>query len=100
MGYEPQQAPAAGSYVRALPSDRIGRSHRTGSLRCAGEKGFLATEHPSTHRQVVTASAWPVMVLDATDNLVPSAKFMVSYAQREEKGSDVNVASHLLRDVL
>jgi hypothetical protein len=26
--------------------------------------------------------------------------FMVSYAYREEKGSDVNVASHLLLDVL
>jgi hypothetical protein len=31
---------------------------------------------------------------------VPNAKFMVSVAYREEKGSDVNVASHLLIDVL
>src|SRR5215475_4150066 len=29
-----------------------------------------------------------------------STTFMVSYAYREEKGSDVNVASHLLLDVL
>jgi hypothetical protein len=28
------------------------------------------------------------------------ATFMVSYAYREEKGSDVNVASHLLLDTL
>jgi hypothetical protein len=31
---------------------------------------------------------------------VTDAVFMVSYAHREEKGSDVNVASHLLVDVL
>ena len=31
---------------------------------------------------------------------VTGAVFMVSYANREEKGSDVNVAAHLLLDVL
>jgi hypothetical protein len=31
---------------------------------------------------------------------VPDATFMASVARREEKGSDVNVASHLLLDVL
>ncbi len=31
---------------------------------------------------------------------VAGAVFMVSYASREEKGSDVNVAAHLLLDVL
>lgn len=30
----------------------------------------------------------------------PDANFFVSIARREEKGSDVNVASHLLLDVL
>lgn len=30
----------------------------------------------------------------------PAATFMASVARREEKGSDVNVASHLLLDVL
>ena len=43
---------------------------------------------------------WPIMVQDAYGNPIPDAKFMVSYADREEKGSDVNVASHLLVDVL
>ncbi len=42
---------------------------------------------------------WPVMVQDANGNPVPDA-FMISYANREEKGSDVNVAAHLLVDVL
>ena len=40
------------------------------------------------------------MVQDANGNPVPDATFMISYANREEKGSDVNVAAHLLVDVL
>jgi hypothetical protein len=43
---------------------------------------------------------WPVMVQDGAGTTLPNAVFMVSYANREEKGSDVNVASHLLVDVL
>ncbi len=49
--------------------------------------------------QIVHAN-WPVVVQDAQGNAVNGATFMVSYAHREEKGSDVNVASHLLVDVL
>ncbi len=44
--------------------------------------------------------SWPVMVQDAAGNAISDATFMVSYAHREEKGTDVNVASHLLVDVL
>jgi hypothetical protein len=40
------------------------------------------------------------MVQDAHGNPIPDATFMVSYADREEKGSDVNVAAHLLVDVI
>lgn len=40
------------------------------------------------------------MVQDRDGSPVRDARFMVSYAYREEKGSDVNVASHLLLDVL
>lgn len=39
-------------------------------------------------------------VQDANSGNVPQARFIVSYAFREEKGSDVNVASHLLVDTL
>ena len=49
--------------------------------------------------QIVTAR-WPVVIQDTTGHDVPDARFMVSVARREEKGSDVNVASHLLLDVL
>lgn len=51
-------------------------------------------------KPVLTTSAWPVMVQDSSGSSVPDATFMVSVARREEKGSDVNVASHLLIDTL
>ena len=40
------------------------------------------------------------MIQDGSGQPVSGAVFMVSYANREEKGSDVNVAAHLLLDVL
>jgi hypothetical protein len=40
------------------------------------------------------------MIRDSSATDVPQATFMVSYAYREEKGSDVNVAAHLLLDTL
>jgi len=51
-------------------------------------------------RPVLATSAWPVMVHDSQGQRVRDARFMVSVARREEKGSDVNVASHLLLDLL
>lgn len=40
------------------------------------------------------------MIQDGSGGPVPDARFMVSYLHLEEKGTDVNVASHLLVDVL
>ncbi|QQM53006.1 hypothetical protein [Rhodococcus pyridinivorans] len=51
-------------------------------------------------RPVLTTPTWPVMVKDGAGDDAPDAVFMVSVARREEKGSDVNVAAHLLLDVL
>ncbi|MFH9496236.1 hypothetical protein ACH4L9_12385 [Streptomyces globisporus] len=50
-------------------------------------------------RPQLVAPQWPIVVQSGG---VPctNAVFMVSYANREEKGSDVNVASHLLLDIL
>jgi hypothetical protein len=48
----------------------------------------------------VVRSRWPVMVQDDTGNQVSDARFLVSVLNWEEKGSDVNVATHLLLDVL
>lgn len=59
----------------------------------------LAVKGP-TGRPRLVAPDWPVMVQDAAGAQMRDARFMVSIAHREEKGSDVNVASHLLLDVL
>lgn len=59
----------------------------------------LAKRNSKGKPELVKAD-WPIMVqtLDGID--VPDARFMASFARREEKGSDVNVASHLLIDML
>lgn len=62
--------------------------------------GLLAAEDPATGKPTIVTSRWPVMVQDAASMPVPDARFMVKYLHLEEKGSDVNVASHLLVDVL
>ncbi|UOX86234.1 NYN domain-containing protein [Amycolatopsis sp. FBCC-B4732] len=59
----------------------------------------LAVKGPKG-KPVVTTAAWPIVVQDSGERPVPDARFMVSVARREEKGSDVNVASHLLLDLL
>jgi uncharacterized LabA/DUF88 family protein len=51
-------------------------------------------------RPVLTKPQWPLKIQNASGQPVHNARFMVSVANREEKGSDVNVASHLLLDVL
>jgi uncharacterized LabA/DUF88 family protein len=61
---------------------------------------LLATEDPVTRRPVIQPSGWPVMVQDRTGAPVRDARFMVKYLHLEEKGSDVNVASHMLLDLL
>ncbi|WP_410870878.1 NYN domain-containing protein [Nocardia sp. A7] len=52
------------------------------------------------HAPVLSNPAWPVMVKDGSGKEDSQATFFVKVARREEKGSDVNVASHLLIDVL
>ncbi|MGO9778296.1 MAG: NYN domain-containing protein [Streptosporangiaceae bacterium] len=59
----------------------------------------LARRDPQGRPELVSPE-WPVMVQDGHGAPVGGAVFMVSYASREEKGSDVNVAAHLLLDVL
>ncbi|MFD6155642.1 NYN domain-containing protein [Nocardia sp. NPDC060256] len=62
----------------------------TAPLATSGKKGRPELTHP----------AWPLMIQNGQGTPEPNAVFMVSIARREEKGSDVNVASHLLLDVL
>lgn len=59
----------------------------------------LATKGPKG-RPIIVTSNWPVMIQSKLGSPVPDALFMVSTLHQEEKGSDVNVATHLLLDVL
>lgn len=51
-------------------------------------------------RPELVRPAWPIMVQSDTHGNISDGKFLASVARREEKGSDVNVATHLLIDVL
>jgi hypothetical protein len=85
-------------YLKALPAsgsvDHIEYGYYVSRVKSAP----LATPDPKG-RPLLARSRWPVMVQDHAGAPVRDATFMVSYAYREEKGSDVNVASHLLLDV-
>lgn len=59
----------------------------------------LAIKGRST-KPVLVRPDWPVMIQNAAGENLPDALFMASIARREEKGSDVNVAAHLLIDIL
>jgi hypothetical protein len=58
------------------------------------------SDRPRDLRPRLVHLAWPVMVQDGSGAAAPDAVFMASVARREEKGSDVNVAAHLLIDLL
>lgn len=83
------------------------------ALRCAGavdviEFGYYVNRVATAplairdrrNRPVITHAEWPIMVQDHSEQPVRGARFMVSVARREEKGSDVNVAAHMLLDFL
>lgn len=59
----------------------------------------LASQPPGTARPQVVNPAIPVRVQDGGKH-VNTAIFMASVSHREEKGSDVNLATHVLLDVL
>lgn len=87
------------TYIRALQKSNTIDVLELGHYVARVKTAPLATKGPKG-KPVLARSTWPVMVQDQAGNPVPGAAFMVSYAYREEKGSDVNVASHLLVDVL
>ena len=86
-------------YLKALTAVRSVDHIEYGSYVARVKTAPLAVKD-KTGRPELVAPAWPVMIQDGQGGEVDGAVFMVSYANREEKGSDVNVASHLLLDVL
>lgn len=86
-------------YLKALRSSGSADQIEYGYYVSRVKRAPLATPDRKG-RPILTKADWPVKVRAANAVAVPGAEFMVSYAYREEKGSDVNVASHLLLDVL
>lgn len=86
-------------YLKALVAAGSVDHIEFGSYVARVKSAPLAVKQPNGRPRLVSAG-WPVMIQDRTGAAVADARFMVSVAHREEKGSDVNVASHLLLDVL
>lgn len=87
-------------YLKALQNSKTVDWIEYGTYVARAKKALLANQDPRTKRPIIHQSDWPVMVQDANGNPVAKARHMVQYLHLEEKGSDVNVASHLLLDVI
>lgn len=86
-------------YLRALTRTNSVDELSMGNYVTRTSTAPLATAN-SKGKPILTKPSWPIMVKNASGLAEPDAMFMASVARREEKGSDVNVASHLLIDVL
>jgi uncharacterized LabA/DUF88 family protein len=87
-------------YLKALTATNSVDLIEYGNYVARVKNALLATTDPATKRPVLVTSQWPVMVKGADNKNLFNARFMVSHLHQEEKGSDVNVASHLLLDVM
>jgi uncharacterized LabA/DUF88 family protein len=87
------------TYLKALRTSGCVDHIEYGKYVARTKAAPLATKD-ARGRPVVVTSNWPIMVQDSSSRPVPDAQFMVSVLNTEEKGSDVNVASHLLIDAL
>jgi uncharacterized LabA/DUF88 family protein len=90
-------------YLKALLAANAVDHIEYGNYVTRTKTGLLAADDKDDrgrYRARVVTSTWPLMVRDSAGTPVPDAQFMVKYMHFEEKGSDVNVAAHLLLDVL
>jgi hypothetical protein len=90
---------AQDAYLRALVNSGSTDIIEYGNYVSRVARAPLATASHSG-KPVLVRPSWPIMIQDASHAPVPDAIFMVSVARREEKGTDVNVASHLLLDTV
>lgn len=86
-------------YLKALRASRSIDVIEFGQYVSRVKSAPLATLGPGGRPRLVVPE-WPVTIQDGTGSEIRDARFLVSIAQREEKGSDVNVATHLLLDIL
>lgn len=85
-------------YLRALDLGGTVDKIELGKFIARVKTSPLATR-TAKGRPRITTSTWPIMVKNAGRADVPNARFVASHLHREEKGSDVNVATHLLIDI-
>jgi hypothetical protein len=85
-------------YLRALTEggivDVIELGNYVSRVKCAP-----LARRSKRGRPIIVTSDWPIKVQDQAGNDSENARYIVSYAHREEKASDVNVAAHLLVDM-
>jgi uncharacterized LabA/DUF88 family protein len=98
---DPQAQQRQDAYLKALVSsgcvDRIELGYFMENVR----KAPLATADSKGRPVLVTSQpSWPCVVKDPSGKDVHNVTLMIQYAHREEKGSDVNLATHLLLDTL
>lgn len=86
-------------YLRALTQTNSATRISYGTYVARVATAPLARRGPNG-KPILVEPDWPIMIQDSVGQHVPGATFMASVARREEKGSDVNVATHLLIDVL
>jgi uncharacterized LabA/DUF88 family protein len=87
-------------YLKALAKSGSVDWIEYGNYVARTKRALVAVDEPGSSRPRILSSQWPLMVQDRDGRPVRDARFMTSYLHIEEKGSDVNVASHLLIDVL
>jgi hypothetical protein len=87
------------AYLRALKQSNSIDELSMGNYVSRTSIAPLATPNRKG-KPILTMPGWPIMIKDGQGAHQPRAVFMASVARREEKGSDVNVASHLLIDAL
>lgn len=98
---DPSSAADQNVYIRALRAYGSVDTVEFGNFVSRAKFAPLVRPEPSTYKPTIVRPAWPLMLKNAqTDQDIPDATLMVSYLHNEEKGSDVNVATHLMLDVL
>jgi hypothetical protein len=97
----PSAAADQAVYIRALKAHGSVGAIEFGTFVSRAKFAPLVRPEPSTYRPTVVRPGWPLMLKDSiTGADLPDVTLMVSYLHQEEKGSDVNVGTHLMLDVL
>lgn len=97
----PSSAADQAVYIRALLAHGSVDLVEFGNFVSRAKFAPLVRPVPSTYRPTTVRPEWPLMLQDAATGAdLPDVTLMVSYLHQEEKGSDVNVGTHLLLDVL